>query len=111
MIEADELSPSPFPAVLTPRQDRLEERLARAVASGATRSTVREAVHQLVDHLRLQGIPASRGLEMVMDVASRGSRSMSDAARADQWSSSPFGPLDGLALVPEWAATRYRRAD
>ena len=111
MIQADELSPSPFPAVLTPRQDRLEERLARAVASNAPRSTVREAVHQLVDHLRLQGIPASRGLEIVMDVASRGSRAATDAARHDRWSPSPFGPFDGLGLVPEWAATRYNRAD
>ena len=109
MIESEELSPS-FRAVLTPRQDRFEERLVRAIANGGPRSTMRDAVHQLVDHLRLQGVPASRGLAIVLDVASRGSRSASDA-RDQHEGMNPFGPLDCLALVRGWAATRYGRAD
>lgn len=112
MIEAEELSPSPFRAVLTPRQDRFEERLVRAIANDGPRSVMRDAVHQLVDHLRLQGVPASRGLAIVLDVASRGSRKPGDDARGEhRQSMRPLGPSDCLTLVSQWAAARYGRAD
>jgi len=111
MIEAEQLSSS-FRPLLTPRQDRLEGRLIRAISSGGPRSAMREAVHQLVDHLSLQGIPASRGLAIVMEVASRSSRAASDAADTDQRGNlSPLGPLDCVALVSRWAAARYGLAD
>lgn len=112
MIEAEELSSSPFRPVLTPRQDRFEARLAHAVSCGSPRSAMRDAVHQLVDHLRLRGVPASRGLAIVMEVASRGSASRVDSPPTEQQvDTSPFGPLECLALVSRWAAARYARAD
>lgn len=73
---------------------------------------MRDATNQLVDHLRLQGIPASRGLAIVMAVASRGSRSQNGVIGDDQHEDmSPLGPSDCLVLVSRWAAARYERAD
>lgn len=84
----------------------------RAISNGDPRSAMRDATNQLVDHLRLQGMPASRGLAIVMEVASRGSRSQRDVVGEDQYEDMrPLGPLDCLALVSRWAAARYGRAD
>src|SRR5687768_4556992 len=108
MIEAEQLSSLPFRPVLTPRQDRFEERLVRAISSSGPRSAMRDAANQLVDHLRLQGIPASHGLAIVMEVASRGSRSQNGVIAEDQREDmSPLGPSDCLALVARWATARY----
>jgi hypothetical protein len=91
---------------LTPRQDRLEAKVALAIASGSPRSTLRDAVVQLVDHLRLQGVPASRGVATITEAAARAANAVgSDRARAASL------PIDWATLVSSWASARYSRAD
>ena len=88
---------SPLPS----RQGRFEESVVRAISAGCPRSTIREAVEQLVDHLRWQSIPAARGVAIVMDVAARAATE----PRA-------FGSqADCLTLVARWATHRYGRTD
>lgn len=91
---------------LTPRQDRLEARMAEAIRNQSPRSTLREIVTQLVDHLRLQGVPASRGIAAITDIAARAAnavpRDMANIADT---------PVDVSALVSSWASARYGRAD
>ena len=73
---------------------------------------MREAVHQLVDHLRLQGVPANRGLTIVMDAATRGARSWRAAGVGDQEHGADLlGQLDYLTLASHWATARYGRSD
>jgi hypothetical protein len=100
------LHPTSAVAPLTPRQDFLQARLAQAISNGSTRSALRETVDLLVDHLRLRGIPASRGLEIVIEVASRAANA-TPRSRAD----SIEMPFDRLTLVSRWATARYSRAD
>jgi len=89
---------SPLPS----RQGRFEESVVRAISAGCPRSTIREAVEQLVDHLRWQSIPAARGVAIVMDVAARAAASETRA----------FGSqADCLTLVARWATHRYGRTD
>lgn len=91
---------------LTPRQDRLEANLARAIANDSPRSTLRETVVQLVDHLRLQGVPASRGIETITEAARR----VSNAVEGVRPSATRL-PIDCPTLVSTWASARYARAD
>ena len=91
--------------VLTPRQDRLEATIVRALRTGGTRSELREAVYELVDLFRLQGIPAARGVALVMQTAARGART--DLPRADR----PADAEDWLRLVASWSERRYTRSD
>ena len=98
---------SPVAAAITPvtlptRQGRFEERVARAISAGCPRSTIREAVEQLVVQLRWQNIPAARGVAIVLDVASRAGTSETRAFDSQ---------ADGLSLVARWATHRYARAD
>ena len=91
------------PAITLPtRQDRFEERVARAISTGRPRSTIREAVEQLVDQLRWQHVPAARGVAIVMEVASRAG--MSETRAFDS-------QADCLTLVARWATHRYGRTD
>lgn len=83
------------------RQDRLEAKLARVIAAGSPRSAIRDAVQQLVDQLRWQQIPASRGVAIVMDV-------VSSAAPAETYAFD--AQADCLMLAGRWAAQRYARA-
>ena len=93
-------------AGLTPRQDRLEASLARAITSGSPRSTLREIVVQLVDHLRLQGVPASHGVATITEAATRAA----NAVGGDRASAASL-PIDCPTLVSTWATARYSRAD
>jgi len=101
-IETSPFSATIPSAALPSRQGRFEETVARAISAGCPRSTIREAVEQLVDHLRWQGIPAARGVAIVMDAASRATRSETRAFDSQG---------DCLTLVAGWASRRYLRAD
>lgn len=57
--------------LLTPRQNRLESTIVRALLTHGTRSELRDAVHQLVDFSRLQGIPLEGGVACIRAVAMR----------------------------------------
>jgi hypothetical protein len=89
----------------TLRQGRLEERVAQAIAAAAPRSTIRDAVDQLVMHLRWLQIPAERGVAIVIDVASRAIAARPATSRDLDTS------LDYTTLVAAWARGRYARAD
>jgi len=101
-IETSPLSATIPSATLPSRQGRFEEMVARTISAGCPRSTIREAVEQLVDHLRRQRIPATRGVAIVMDVASRATVSETRGFESE---------ADCLALVAGWASRRYLRAD
>ena len=92
---------------LTPtlRQGRLEERVAQAIAAGAPRSTTREAVDQLVIHLRRHQVPVERSVAIVMAVASQAVATRPPDSRIFETS------VDYLSLVATWARVRYARAD
>lgn len=90
------------PATPSLRQGRFEEKLARVIAAGSPRSTIRAAVEQLVDQLRWQQVPASRGVAMIMDVVARAAATETRAFDTQD---------DCLALVAHWATRRYARAD
>lgn len=102
LIETSPFSATTPSATLPSRQGRFEETLARAISAGCPRSTIREAVEQLVDHLRWQSIPAARGVAIVMDVATRAGVSERRAFDSQ---------ADCLTLVARWATHRYARAD
>ena len=99
-------SMSSFVPVLTPRQDRLEATIERAVRVGSTRSELREAVYQLVDLFRLQGVPAANGIHAIVETAARAARAGFN--RPDHPEESP---ADRLQLIESWSTHRYARAD
>lgn len=91
---------------LTPRQDRIEAAIERALRDGGTRSELRDAVHQFADHARLQQIPAERVIVMVKAVAMRASPAMRPRSTFAGES------LDErLALIVRWCTARYYRVD
>ena len=103
-----ESSPSaPPPRFVGPtlRQGRLEEKVARAIVADAPRSAIREAVDQLVMHLRWRQVPVERGVAIVMDVVSQAAATMPSDSRALDAS------MDCLPLVASWVRVRYARAD
>ena len=87
------------------RQGRLEERVRQAIVAEAPRSTIRDAVDQLVTQLRWQEVPADRGVALVTDVASRA------VAATQSDSGSAATSADYVTLVAAWARVRYARAD
>lgn len=87
------------------RQGLLEEKVGRALVAGAPRSTIREAVDQLVIHLRRQQVPVERGVAMVVYVAAQALATRPSDSRTFDAS------FDYLALVTTWARNRYARAD
>lgn len=101
LIETSPASATILPATPSLRQGRFEEKLARVIAAGCPRSTIRAAVEQLADQLRWQQVPASRGVAMIMDVVARA------AAETRAFDTQ----ADCLALVTHWATRRYARAD
>jgi hypothetical protein len=96
------------PVRLTPRQDRIEQSLARLLRRQATRSEIREVVYQYADLHRLQGVPPDRAVGALQAVV-QGAL----AARATQASgSAPEGtglPADLMPLILRWYASRYDR--
>lgn len=92
--------------LLTPRQDRLERAIVQALRSRATRSELRDAVYQLADLFRLQGIAPDDGVSRIRAVAMRAATTMTET-------SSPAGdaPAERVANIVEWARRRYTRSD
>lgn len=106
MLTETSLSTATNPPIVFPwRRERLAEAMTSAIARGAPRSTIREAVDELVLHLRRQGIPDARGVAIVMEVASRAVWTIPGEVHAFE------APVDLLALVAAWANARYACAD
>jgi hypothetical protein len=102
LIETSPVAVAIPPVTLPTRQVRFEERVARAISTGCPRSTIREAVEQLVDQLRWQNVQAARGVAIVMDVASRAGVSETRAFDSQ---------ADCLTLVARWATHRYAQTE
>ncbi len=97
---------SPSAPMLTPRQDRLEAAIARVFLARGTRSQLRDAVYQLVDLFRVQGVSPDVGIRIISDVSARAALASSGPGDADDGEHG-----DRLTLVGEWAAHRYARDD
>jgi hypothetical protein len=94
-------------AQLTPRQDRLEERIVRLLRTHGTRSELREVVHELVDLLRIQRVPPERAIAMVKAVVFRAWPGMA----AHGLPAVGDSPADRTELIVAWCAARYYHAD
>lgn len=105
-MHLDSVSPFvPLP-LLTPRQNRLEGAIVRALLARGTRSELRGAVHQLVDLFRLQGIALEEGVEHIRAVAMRATMMMADTS-----TSVGDTPAERVASIVQWARQRYGRCD
>jgi len=92
---------------LTPRQDRIEDALVGALASGATRSTLREIVHAYTDLQRLQGFSPERIILSLKSLVRRAAPRM--PAYADSLAGD--SPEDRLTLIVRWCSVRCYRSD
>ena len=92
---------------LTPRQDRIEDALVRALASGATRSQLRDLVHQYTDLLCLQGIAPERTIAALKSLVRR----VAPRMPAREHSLAGDSPEDRLTLIVGWCSARCYRAD
>lgn len=83
---------------LTPRQDRLEAALVRALVAGATRSELRDIVREYADLLTLQGESPDRTLASVRTLVRRALPRMHerDASLAGD------SGADRQALIERW---------
>jgi len=94
-------------AQLTPRQDRIEDALVAALASGATRSTLRDLVHEFTDFQRLQGIAPERIIASLKSLVRRAAPRM--PAREDSLAGD--SPEERLTLIAHWCSARCHRSD
>jgi hypothetical protein len=92
---------------LTPRQDRIEDALVRALASGATRSTLREIVHEYTDLQRLQGIAPEQIVASLTLLVRRAAPRM----RAHEDSLAGDSPEERSMLIVRWCSARCYRLD
>lgn len=92
---------------LTPRQDRIEEALVRGLVAGATRSELRDLVHQYSDLLRIQGVSPDRTIASLKSVARRAVPRMQ--ARENSIAGDSAEEL--LTLIVRWCSARLYRAD
>jgi hypothetical protein len=92
---------------LTPRQDRIEEALVRGLVAGATRSELRNLVHQYCDLLRIQGVAPERTVSSLKSVARRAVPRMQ--ARDDSIAGDSAEEL--MTLIVRWCSARLYRAD
>jgi hypothetical protein len=92
---------------LTPRQDRIEEALVRGLVARATRSELRNLVHQYCDLLRIQGVPAERTLALLKSVARRAVPRMQ--SREDSIAGDSAEEL--MTLIARWCSARLFRTD
>lgn len=91
---------------LTPRQDRIEAAIERALRTGGTRSELREAVHEFADHARMQQIPPERAIAHVKAVAMRAASAMGGEATA-----AGDSLAERIAMIVRWCTARYYRVD
>ena len=92
---------------LTPRQDRLEQAIMQVLRAGGTRSSLRDHVLQLGDHLRMQGVSVDRATSLMRALGHRATPFMvmdPNPAVGDS-------PADRIAKMVRWCAARYTRAD
>jgi hypothetical protein len=92
---------------LTPRQDRIEEALVRGLVAGATRSELRDLVHQFSDLLRIQGVSADRTVASLKAVARRAVPRM----QARESSIAGDSAAELMTLIVRWCSARLYRAD
>ncbi|HEX7981449.1 MAG TPA: hypothetical protein VF461_22755 [Gemmatimonadaceae bacterium] len=85
-------------AQLTPRQDRLEGALVRALVAGAPRSEVREIVREYADLLTMQGVSPDQTIATLQSVARRARPRMHERDASIAGDSAD----DRLALIARW---------
>src|SRR4051812_4560938 len=83
---------------LTPRQDRLEGALVRALVAGAPRSEVREIVREYADLLTMQGVSPDQTISTLQAVARRASSRMRERDDSIAGDSAE----DRMALIARW---------
>jgi hypothetical protein len=105
MIDLQHVAETAIP--LTPRQDRIEMALIRVLASGGTRSELRNVVDRFADLLRLQSVPCERAIGAMRSVALKAL----DSAPFDVASAVGDAPADRLAMISRWCTARYARGD
>ena len=103
----DSFSYLEIPGQLTPRQDRIEEALVRGLVAGATRSALRDLVHQYSDLLRIQGVSPDRTISSLKSVARRAVPRMQ--ARENSIAGDSAEEL--MTLIVRWCSARLFRAD
>jgi hypothetical protein len=95
------------PLALTPRQDRIEAAIVRLLGEGASRSSLRDAVHAYADLQRGQGVAPERAIARLKAVANRATPAI--AVRAPR--SVGESAEDRMSMVVRWCVARYFRAD
>src|SRR5689334_13145367 len=91
---------------LTPRQDRLEGALVRALVAGAPRSEVREIVREYADLLTMQGVAPERTISALQAVARRARPRMRERDASIAGDSAD----DRLAMIARWCTAWVYRA-
>ena len=92
---------------LTPRQDRLEQAIVQVLRAGGTRSTLRDHVLQLGDHLRMQGVSMDRATSLIRALGHRATPFMV----TDPNPAVGDSPADRIAMMVRWCTAQYSRAD
>ena len=90
---------------LTPRQDRLEGALVRALVAGAPRSEVREIVREYADLLTMQGVAPEQTISTLQAVARRARPRMRERDESIAGDSAD----DRMALIARWCSEWARR--
>ena len=83
---------------LTPRQDRLEGALVRALIAGAPRSEVREIVREYADLLTMQGVSPDQTISTLQTVARRARPRMRERDASIAGDSAD----DRMAMIARW---------
>lgn len=83
---------------LTPRQDRLEGALIRALVAGAPRSEVREIVREYADLLTMQGVSPDQTISTLQTVARRARPRMRERDESIAGDSAD----DQMAMIARW---------
>ena len=83
---------------LTPRQDRLEGALVRALVAGAPRSEVREIVREYADLLTMQGVAPEQTISRLQAVVRRARPRMRERDASIAGDSAD----DRMALIARW---------
>ena len=83
---------------LTPRQDRLEGALVRALVAGAPRSEVREIVREYADLLTMQGVSPDQTISTLQTVARRARPRMRERDESIAGDSAD----DRMAMIARW---------
>jgi hypothetical protein len=94
------------PAILTPRKDRIEQRLTNLLARHATRSELREVVYQYADLHRLQGIAPEHAQVTLKLIVRR-----AEPARTIHRDEDPGTTDETMAMLLRWYASRYYRSE